>query len=486
MKEAMKKWVRKRWLVVADKLATYRHGLVKWVKNYWLKAVIVVLSPIALATLLVLIAGLSGIFEFHKKNSASELLVSFVLCLGGIGGAYGLHLAKKRQQILLEKGVNDSLGRGIELLSNEGVGIRCTGLRILTDLLDNSNEAQKIIVANIIYDFFHDKVVIRSDDDSIFKEKSYEDAQIALNFLINLSLDEREKLLPNRLIGDKLNLMNLDFSHLHFTNQILEEIDFRSSEFKHVIFSRCEIRRVHFNDKIINSDFNYGSIVDSLFAFAIIEGSSFNGMVIEKTSFINAKMIGTTFLSGAVIGGSSFNSTVIEKTSFINVEMTGAKFPSVKFMGGEFKIENKIKVSEKSSLPKFICTDFGSTEFDFSDKISPEDFFDLCCHDVNKWTASAYNLFDKTRGYKGGRNNIRFFIKSSEDWSGQPAILWTEVEYAQWKIEQIESEGGTQDDVIVAKAELKTAISTLRQRQKEFDLPQKTPAQKSKPPTPRS
>ena len=59
---------------------------------------------------------------------------------------------------------NDRLERGVELLADENVVMRCAGIRVLVDLIDSSTEAQKTIVGSIIYDFFRYKATDKSSN----------------------------------------------------------------------------------------------------------------------------------------------------------------------------------------------------------------------------------------------------------------------------------------------------------------------------------
>ena len=333
---------------------------IEWVKNHWFTAGIIAVFLVVVGGIFAALMGWWNIINHEGATSQGDLLRNLILCIGAIGGVYGLHLATERQKTFSHQGFNDRLGRGVELLAKESVVMRCAGIRILVDLLDNSNEKQKSIIVNIIYDFFRSMAIREPNhsDKKYEKEKSHQDVQNALDFLVNLSLDERNKLLPNRLINSRLDFHGLNFGLLEFTEKTLKSIDFCKSCFDGTMFRDCyidnvnalgvEFVKVNIGDtEIINSNFGHGDIASSNF-------------------------ISTTIMD------STFSSMIIEDANFANVEIINTAFDSVQFIGGYFKGKKKMKVSSRDNLPRFFCTEFRHTEFDFDDEIYSYDFFESC------------------------------------------------------------------------------------------------------------
>ena len=201
--------------------------IIDWIRNYGLIAIIVIML-----FGMVIGGGIIVYFDFidpDKKISVGELLRNFILGFGVIGGAGGLHIAIKRQekfskqvdvqtaqmQVQADQSFNDRLGRGVELLANENVVMRCAGVQILKDLAENADDRQKPIIAKIIYDFFRDNARVKYENGEPrhrTREDSVQDLQDALELLVNLPLGVRAKLRVNR--EGQLDFHFLDFSYL--------------------------------------------------------------------------------------------------------------------------------------------------------------------------------------------------------------------------------------------------------------------------------
>ena len=404
----------------------------EWLKNNWLTAIIWVFSTIAIVIAIVIVGAIIAVpfIGWHDflEIRLAELSRLFVFCVGGIGGAYGLQIAIKRQETFSHQGFNDRLGRGVESLANDDVVIRNAGVLILVDLANSANEAQKFIVVNVIYDFFRSKASIELSKGKFSEAGKRQDVQNALDFLLNLSLDEREKLLQNRLVDGRLNFICLDFSHLDITNKMMKNID----------FSGATIRNVYFQN---------GSIFDSNFTHANIEGSRFFNMIIEETDFFKTKI-------------------------------ASCEFNLVRFIGGRFKGQNKIDISYSNSLPIFICTEFERTELNFSDKINnPNAFFELCYYQKGQRPSNL----DKSREYEltmGGSimDGVGFFVKSNKPWSGQSVREWVAVELAAIKLDIAEDRraitahpiDASAEDIIEADKKVSAAKKELQAAQERF------------------
>ena len=452
---------------------------VKWVKNKWLIAfaIIVVLMFIAGKPLAVFIGWLSGI-DVDNGINAGDLLRSSILLLGVIGGAYGLYLSAKRQktfsdqvQVQVNQDFNDRLGRGVELLTNESIVMRCAGINVLEDLANNSSEAQKSIVANIIYDFFCDKVAIKNDGDygKSYERKDRQDLQNALDFLVGLPSRERGKLLEKRIIDGRLDLRRLNFIHLHFTNKLLENVDFSQSYFYESEFRSDKIMNTSFCDaKFKTSSFGAkDEIYMPLVAFpkSIISGCDFSNTGFSKTNFCNMR---------------------IENADFIDVYIEDIKFFGVKFLKGIFRKGDRINISSENDLPHFVCTEITDVDFNFADSVDASQFFHLCYHLERKKVGIRSGgkdiSIDDSRKYKTSPWSGVFIKSDKKDWSRQPVQEWIAVECAQWKLEQAEivmRHGDGPVDAISAQNELKNAIKTLNDAQRMLGLPEKIPQPKA-------
>ena len=426
--------------------------IMEWLKNNWLIAGIAVLSVAALTIFVVIIMSWGGAVSLEGKTSVGDLLRTLILCVGGIGAAIGLGIAIKRQETFSHQGFNDRLGRGVESLASDNVVIRSAGVRVLIDLFDGANETQKSIIANIIYDFFRDKLKIQYDDNNeplpVPEKASRQDAQNALDFLINLTLEEREKLFQEQIFGGLLDFRNLDFSNLSIVNKAVKNVDFSNSHIVDFMFFGVNFENVDFcNAKIRNSDFRSGSIVDSNFASSVIQDSDFIGITIEGADFSDIELINT-------------------------------EFNLVLFIGGRFSSKNKIKISSQNGLPKFICTELKYTEFDFSDKFYPDAFFNSCYYAEGQRPSNL----DKSREYKptmGGGNidGVGFFVKSNESWSEQSVHERVAVELATIKLEIAEDRRATTaypmdasaEDIIEADKKVSTAKKELQAAQERLN-----------------
>ena len=413
-------------------------------RNRWLNVVIWVFS----ITVIVVVGLLILSWRDLLKIEASELLRLLTFCVGGIGAAIGLKIAIERQdkfseqvqvqidqvQVQVDQSFNDRLGRGVELLKDEkkdekNVVMRCAGLKVLEDLADNADGGQREIVLDIIYNFFHDNAKIKIEDGNKprprTQEKTTQDLQDALDILISLPINDREKLLSKRLVDGrldfrKLDFRKLDFSHLDFSGKTLENLDFSEAVMDRTSFAGAIIKNVNFlwpkknrdvdlsHAKIINSQFSSGDMVRSYFGSTTIENSTFFSMRIEDANFSNVEIINT-------------------------------KFESVEFIGGQFSSKKKMKVSSHDpfdpfdDLPRFFCTEFRNTKFDFADKTNLSYFFKSCYCPEDE-DLPFLNEGKKYR-YTIDRGNV--FVDGSS-WSGESVPKRVAVEIARRKLRNAE------------------------------------------------
>ena len=455
--------------------------LVGWIKdNRFVATIIAVLSVVAGAILVVLILGVLGCIDLNKATSAGELLRAFILCIGAIGGVYGLHLATKRQktfseqvqvqtaqmQVQANQGFNDRLGRGVELLAKEDMLMRCAGVQILKDLAENANDKQKPIVAKIIYDFFRDNARVKFDSHNNHYPRSGEDSiqdlQDALELLVNLPLEVQKKLRLNR--GGQLDFRSLDFSYLTLKCEKLEHIDFSNScflrtdffisEIGDIDFENANFMRAHFKDvRFTDVDF-LGTRLSVVF-FRNVEFSTvrFWDVYFMHTRFIDSRFTDADFdesrfenskLSRIDFGNAEINNVEFTDTAINDVVVTNTKFKEVNFLGGEFYSRSEIGISSNVGFPRFFGTDIRLTKFTFDDSIKLSNFFELCYYNGDVWSSDAYdNPIEKVREYRHeriGGHRHGFFVISAKNWSDQPVREWVKVECLQRRLKQAEEE----------------------------------------------
>ena len=442
-----------------------------------------ILAGILFVNVLLILCGKSGELYENVRN--------LILSMGGVGAAIGLWFGTQRQKTFeeqvqalvrqvevqsrqmkvqakqvelqseqvqreVDKNFDDRLGRNVELLKNENVIMRNIGIRGLVDLVNSANKEQKSDLADIIYNFFCDRLRIHDNDDvgeNRQDAQNRQDVQNALNFLINLSVDERTELLSNRFVVDKLDFRHLDFSHLSFTSQTLENIDFSESKFN-------------------PTTFKHGATIENVkFSGAEIEKVEFSGVEIKNSHFAFTKIAHSRFIS-CFIGGeeSTFTNVTIEKAHFSSSTMTCEQFDLVKFIGGTFAQgtiiggtfkQDTIKVLSTANLPYFIGADLSGTHLYFDDGIYLANFLHLCYYSESEHLSKM----DATRKYEF-THGMSIFVKSDEAWSEQPAKEWVAVEVAKWKIDKAKEDG---EDTSELEKELNEAANEL-QRAQELHL----------------
>ena len=412
-------------------------------------------------------------WDGSELKNPYDLLQPLIWSIGGVGAAIGLWFANQRQKTLSEQvqtqveqaqaqtdqSFNDRLGRGVELLAKEDMVMRCAGIRVLVNLAHNATDAQKPIVGNIIFDFFRNEASISAEDEkkrasilnkkatisiireyeppSALEKENRQDVQNALDFLINVDINERKKMYPNWLDNGLLNFRHLDFKHLDFSDKTLKNIDLsysyiRDAKFDNasiengkidhsviegVNFYKVKIGHAFFWGTHINSHFLESQITDSVIKYGAIVRSRFSDVSFKKVGFY----------------GLEFDSTDIKNSKIMDV-----KFGGVQFKQGTFESKNEIKVSSKDRLPHFVSTDLKLTIFDFDDKIDPRGFFDLCYYGAKQKSPKM----DDSRRYDLLEGRFKVFVKSKERWSENPVDEWVnwEREEAYWRMPAEEDE----------------------------------------------
>ena len=499
---------------------SFARGLWQW---HTLNNIFIFIILVGLGVMLTLAVPFSlDLIFILWRDSDVEVLYEYIrnlsLSIGGVGAAIGLLIATQRQktfseqvQVQIDQSFNEKLGRGVELLTDENVVMRSAGIRVLEDLANNANEAQKTIIANIIYEFFQNRIKIKRKNNKplpMSEKEKRRDVQSALDYLTSLPLGEREKLLPNRLVNDWqvdsqlvegrlvdgiLDFRNLDFSYLEFNSNMLERIDFSESCFYETTFG------MKYSDDfsmVIGSNRPpENTICHCVFTFARIKNTIFSETSIESSYFHG-----------------------------IDIDFSSVTFPRVEFWGGGFSLKGGIRIPSKSAsrskltsraksvvlskmasqsksiLPCFIGVDFSDQDFNFANNLKSnrffksDKFFKFYYYPKDKRPSSKV---DASRGYMEGVHGINVFVlpkkdSEEEDWSGQPAREWVEVEMAQWKFMRIKSLarfGSRYDEKDVTEAEdnFKRVEENLHRTQQTLGLTKKTPnpEPKTKKPKPK-
>ena len=496
-------------------------------RDYWLVGFIVVLSLMA-TEIFGALTGWWSVTNFEERIDAGDLLRSLILCIVGMGGAYGLHLATKRQETFSHQGFNDRLGRGVESLANDDVVIRSAGIRVLIDLANSVSEAQKSIVANIIFDFFRKKITIKFDENirqslPVLENDNCQDVQNALDFFINLSLDEREKLLPNRLFNGRLDLRAMDFSHLIFEYEKLEQVDFSRCYFFETKFFISKIVNANFSGSLFKkAEFNtFESCVNNtrsglmsangkVIASEIVSADSkssreilVDGTEIEKSEFVKTSIEDTHFTVVRFTDVNFYEANFIRSgfsyvrstdVKFIDVNLTDTRLHWNEFVGGFYRIKDGSVFLASGFVPHFIGTCIRYTKFDLAsesnepksdsrswvtiyrnDQIKPDFFFKFCYYLKDEWSSDAYNPLDADRGYEIFNRKWSVFVPSDKPWSEQPVKEWVAVEIAEWRLEQAKldlsywmSEKDIARDIAIREKELREAKENLRLAQIEL------------------
>ena len=490
-----------------------------WLKKNWLIIIAVALFAVAGGIFAVLMDWWS-IITPEGGVSEGDLLRSLILCIGAIGGVYGLHIAAKRQekfsnqvdvqtaqmQVQADQSFNDRLGRGVELLAKDNVVMRCTGLQVLEDLADNVNDRQRAIVLNIIYNFFRDNAKINIEDGNKprfrTREDTTQDLQDALDILISLSLNDREKLLPKRFGAGRLNFCKLDFSHLVFANKKLESVDFSKAIMDETSFVGSIIKNVNFlQAKIRGVDFSYATIKNSEFG---MESASYDYFKLFSYALPEKSIMYACDFFDAIFNGTKFCNIIIEATKFSNIKISGnTNFKDVEFWQGIFYCQGITSVESDSNLPFFIGTDLGDSDFQFANVLDSNKFFEFCYTSMGEH-GGITPFIDESRVYRYANTfnfTTKVFVESdkfgepwNKPWSGQPVREWVALECANKKLKQAEDGLGFEsdpNDVDEAKVKVYEAEGSLDFAQSYLGLPEihsstPQPKPKAKKPKPKA
>ena len=470
--------------------------LIEWVKNHWAVASIIFVFLVVAGWIFAELMGWTDIINSRGATSKGDLLRNLILCIGAIGGVVGLHIAIERQdkfskqvQVQIDQSFNDKLGRGVNLLAKEDASTRSAGIRVLVDLANNAADEQKTIIANIIYDFFHEKTRIRRGKNgkplsSKLAKESRQDVQVALDYLTGLPLDERDKLLQNRLInygrlGGRLDddgqivngildFRNLDFSHLEFKSKMIERISFVQSYFYNTRFG---LRHTDASRRTIFS------------------GSPPKGTI--RSCNFNLAEMKAVFLYETVIELSLFHE--------VDIDFKYANFQRSVFLGNDFSLKDDSKImpipSEPSMpgfpskliLPCFMFMNLGETNFNFDDDFEPRDFFQFCYYPKGQRPSSK---MDASLEYeKGGRGHKVFVMPEEESkqrpWSGQPAEQWVAVEMARWRLERGEEIGEDTTELESELAKAEEELHDVQEYLKDKESERQKSQSKAKKPKPK-
>ncbi len=453
-------------------LAAFNRWIVKN-SDWMLKALIIGGGVVMLGIVVGLIWKiLMPWWEGNGAIASSDDLRNLIFAIGGVGAAIGLWFAKVRQekfsdqvQTQIDQSFNDRLGRGVELLANDNVTMRQAGLRVLGDLIKNTDDQdQKHIIANIIHDFIRDKARLRYEKDQdenvtvkkVEKTEDRQDIALAVEILMQIHLDDQVTL-PLTFNGS-LNLTNLDFRNVNFSNMSFEKVDFSGSDFVETIFIGTNFDRVRFQE-----------------------------LKLDQVNFSGSQMKRPIFLS-SVISGADFSQARIEDGLFGKTEIKHSRFDGAEMIGCSI-IWGKITIGNTS--PDLIGCSLHHARFDYSEypsDINKMDFSkcyfpidDLPSISVNQEVLDETdeNIVDKTRGYTLEYGTI-VFVESDEGWSRQPAREWVDVKIAEWRLGEAnkklnilrltkQNTETIEKDIVDLEEDLEAKEKALREAKAEFD-----------------
>ena len=184
---------------------------------------------------------------FAEKSAGDQSSQLLILTLGAIGAACGLILAALRSAKFskqVDTGqkqlFNEQLGRGAELLANDEMVMRQTGIRVLGNLAERTiGEPEQVkLIMQIIHDFVHAKTRSPSED------KETLDIEIGirtLGFLYNKSgrLAKLEEL---------VQFLGYHLERLNFTDAQLQGVDFLAAELQESYFFRARLQGANLED----------------------------------------------------------------------------------------------------------------------------------------------------------------------------------------------------------------------------------------------
>ncbi len=305
--------------------------------------------------------GLLLIYIFTAAELIEAVRV-WIFSVGLIGGGYGLVLAAKRTEKFATQVensqaqlFNDRLGRGVELLSNDKMIMRSTGVRILEDLGKNSSQQETALIINMLKDFLNDKGKLQE-----VKEKQRKDYKIyALAPISMKKISREERIDLENCLNTILKLaerLGEDNYHLALKNLDLRKLQIQSGkglpislEAKDCDFSEADINLANINDIMIwdcnlskttsiggslshvRLSFCYGYMLDIY--RSKLDAVSFNWSNLSRVDFRNSKFTGVEFnncrLDGAGFTGASFEDVTIGNCTFLCTDFSGIDLAGV-------------------------------------------------------------------------------------------------------------------------------------------------------------
>ena len=180
---------------------------------------------------------------------------------------------------------NEQLGRAAELLANEKMAIRQTGIRVLADLAEKTPDQVKLIM-QIIYDFV--------EADALSSARPRERLDIALGikmlgFLYNKS-------------GQKVELKKL----VQFTGYHLKGLDLRDAQLQGVGFFAAKLQGARFHDaQLQGARFHDAQLQGAQFLDAQLQGADFNSAQLgwadcTRANFSDAKNLTEDQVKGMI------------------------------------------------------------------------------------------------------------------------------------------------------------------------------------------
>ncbi len=210
----------------------------------------------------------TGFFEVENAGDQSSQLL--ILTLGAIGAACGLILAARRSAKFSEQVdtgqkqlFNEQLGRGAELLANEGIVMRQTGIRVLGNLAERTiNEPEQVkLIMQIIHDFVRSQTKHPSNDEGAEGKGVRDKGDIELSIRTLASLYNKS----GRLV------------------ELEELVQFLGCHFEKLSFSNAQLQGANFGGT---------NLQGANFVGANLQGANFMGAKLQEAHFTGAKLQG--------------------------------------------------------------------------------------------------------------------------------------------------------------------------------------------------
>ncbi len=300
--------------------------VIRYLKSAYLGVFILIIGIVA-ATVLTLLFTQSGLYDAlvgiiwgatktettqTYTTNIIEFMKTAVFTLGALGGAYGLVLAARRQNVLerqTQQGqdqlFNDRLGRGVELLGHKDMAVRVAGIKVLEDLALTS---EKRNIIRSIFDSFiqtnagreidYEASLIFPNEVTMIENRLDVFASVKAFIRIDQDINEFSHL-------NNLNLDNCDFTSLDYKKNIihafscnLKNTTFAGLNLSDADFQFCHLSYAKFSlTDLTNSKFTFTNLSYARFIYSNLDGCNFSDVDCTSALFINTKNMTKDHLS---------------------------------------------------------------------------------------------------------------------------------------------------------------------------------------------